>query len=294
MAGGATFSIILPTYNEGELLKMTVEDILASTNYGDYEIIIVDDGSTDGSCDEFFKRKRCQVVRSTGLGVAGARNLGARYARGERIVFLDAHCLVSPNWLDRFGTVLDAEDVGIVGPCFTRLRETSPKAAGMTWTDHSLQTAWGQPLTDDTPYIVPFVPGGCQAFRTDVFRKAGAFEEGFKRWGYEDIEISLRLWLLGYSVMVDPAVVIGHHFRTEAAYKVPQRDLAFNLLHMVHLHFAPKRIRKVISAIGGAPSLEDVLAELYSTNVMDKRESLLKVRRRSDDWFFDTFVPHLN
>lgn len=294
MPAEASFSVVLPTYNEGEMLRMTVEDILSSTDYGDYEIVIVDDGSTDGSCEEFVDRERCTVVRGGGLGVAGARNLGAQHACGELVVFLDAHCLVSANWLARFRAALAEPDVGVVGPCFTQLRQTNPRAAGMTWTDHSLQTAWGQPLSEDVPYVVPFLPGGCQAFRTEAFRKAGAFEQGFRRWGFEDIEISLRLWLLGYRVVVDPAVVIGHHFRTEAAYEVPQRDLAFNLLHMVHLHFAPRRIRRVLSAIGEVPGLEDLLAELHATDVLDKRDSLLKARSRSDDWFFDTFVPHLN
>jgi glycosyltransferase involved in cell wall biosynthesis len=287
------FSVILPTHNEGELLAMTVEDILATTEYGSFEIVIVDDGSTDGSCDPFAARPGCRVIRASGLGVAGARNLGADHARGELLVFLDAHCLVSANWLARFDAVLADPEVGVAGPCFTKLRESYPKAAGMTWIDHTLQTAWGYPLTPDRPYEVPFVPGGCQAYRAELFREIGGYERGFTRWGFEDIEISLRLWLLGYRVVVDPAIVIGHYFRTEAAYDVKQRDLAFNLLRMIHLHFGPKRIRTVMQAIGGTPELDGILDDLYRTDVMEKRTALARKRAHSDDWFFQTFVPRL-
>jgi GT2 family glycosyltransferase len=287
------FSVILPTHNEGDMLAMTVEDIRASTDYPSYEIVIVDDGSTDGSCDPFVNRDRCRVIRASGLGVAGARNLGAEQARGELLVFLDAHCLVSANWLSRFDGALSDKEVGVAGPCFTKLRESHPKAAGMTWIDYTLQTAWGHPLAPETPYVVPFVPGGCQAYRAEVFNRIGGYERGFTRWGFEDIEISLRLWLLGYRVIVDPAVVIGHYFRTEAAYEVKQRDLAFNLLRMIHLHFGPKRIRKVMQAIDGATDIDDLLDDLYQTDVMEKRAALSKTRARNDDWFFSTFVPHL-
>jgi glycosyltransferase involved in cell wall biosynthesis len=286
-------SVVLPTHNEGDLLRMTVESILAETAFPAYEIVIVDDGSTDGSCDEFVDRPLCRVVRASGLGVAGARNMGAEHAQGDRLVFLDAHCLVTSNWLTRFNTALAGGRVGVVGPCFTRLHETEPKAAGMTWVDDSLQTAWGQPVSADVPYTVPFVPGGCQAFRTAVFRAIGGYEQGFTRWGYEDIEISLRLWLMGFTVLVDPAIVVGHYFRTDAAYEVRQRDLAYNLLRMAHMHLAPNRIRRVIQAIDGIPDLDGVLDDLYATDIMERRTALAATRVRNDDWFFSTFVPHL-
>jgi glycosyltransferase involved in cell wall biosynthesis len=83
------FSIVIPTLNEGGLLGMTIESILNQTDYSDYEILIVDDGSTDGSCEPFQDwNPRVQVIRSSGNGVAKARNLGARQACGEYIVFI--------------------------------------------------------------------------------------------------------------------------------------------------------------------------------------------------------------
>jgi len=286
-------SVILPTHNEGDFLRMTVESIERDTAHPAYEIVVVDDASTDGSCEAVSNHPAVRVIRAPGLGVAGARNAGAQTAAGDVLVFLDAHCLVSPNWLTRIVAAVQQPEIGVVGPCFTRLNESEPRAAGMTWVDEALQTAWGHPLHPCTPYPVPFVPGGCQGFRADLFREIGGYESGFKRWGYEDIEICLRLWLLGYEVFVVPDVVIGHRFRTEAAYDVPQRDLAFNCLRMVHLHFAAPRIRRVIDAIKGTADPDPLLAELHQTDVLERRRALASRRVRSDEWFFETFMPHL-
>jgi GT2 family glycosyltransferase len=287
-------TVVLPSHNEGDFVRMTVEGILSQTDYPNYQIVIVDDASTDGSCDNLAGHSACKVVKTGGLGVAGARNFGAHVARGEILVFLDAHCLVSGNWLTRMVDALMLQQVGVVGPCFTRLGESEPKAAGMTWIDDALQTAWGYPRNSIEPYHVPFVPGGCQAFRKSVFSAIGGYEPGFKRWGYEDIEICLRLWLLGYEVVVDPQITIGHHFRTAAAFEMQQQDLAFNLMRMVHLHFEPKRIRRVIRAIDGVVDMEPVLTELFETDVQDRRTALFASRVRTDAWFFSNFMSHLS
>jgi glycosyltransferase involved in cell wall biosynthesis len=83
------FSIVIPTLNEGGLLAMTTNSILSGTTYPDYEIIVVDDGSTDDSTAfyERYPNPLVKVVHTNGQGVARARNLGAAHACGEFLVF---------------------------------------------------------------------------------------------------------------------------------------------------------------------------------------------------------------
>ena len=276
------------------MLSMTVENILEVTAYPHIEVIVVDDGSTDGSCDAYRETTdRCASSPTNQLGIPRARNLGAEQARGEYVLFLDAHCTVSPNWIDRFIAALDPRDVAIAGPTFTRLHEPEPKGCGNVWMNHRLESAWLEPVQTDRPYEVPITPGGCQAFRRKTFLSIGGFDTGFTRWGYQDEEICLRAWLHGYRVVVDPEIVVAHYFRNKAGYQVDDKDVLYNFLRLIHLHFSPRRIRSCIDALGDYPGLEQAIDRLYATDIFDKRQAMAVLQRRTDDWLFDAFMPNL-
>jgi glycosyltransferase involved in cell wall biosynthesis len=288
------FTIVIPTLNEGSMLSMTVENILKVTSYPDIEVVIVDDGSTDGSCDAYRDAASpVRVVTGNHLGIPRARNLGADVARGEYVLFIDAHCTVSETWIDRFAAALSARDVAIVGPAFTRLHEPEPRGCGNVWINHRLESAWLEPLESDRPYEVPITPGGCQAFRRKTFLRLGGFETGFSRWGYQDEEICLRAWLQGYRVLVDPDVVVAHHFRDEAGYDVDHADVLYNFLRLIHLHFSPRRIRRCIAALGEYPGLEESIDRLYASDVFLQRDAMTAARRRTEEWLFRVFMPNL-
>ncbi len=286
------FSIVIPTRNEGELLDLTLDSILKETVYPSYEILVVDDGSTDGSCKRWLSADGpVRVIRSGGLGVTGARNFGAENARGEYLVFLDAHCRVSPNWLAGFRRALASSGAAVVGPCFTRLWEPEPRGAGYYWPDYTLEMAWFLPRETREPYEVPLTTGACQAFRASTFHAIGRYEKGFTPWGYEDSEICLRSWLLGFRVLVDPTVTVAHYFRESRNYSVNDREIVYNFLRMIHLHFSPKRIRRVLRAVGANPDVEPAMDRLYRSDVFHVRAALQAARIRDDDWFFSAVAP---
>jgi GT2 family glycosyltransferase len=289
------FSVVIPTCNEGDMLRMTVDSIIERTTYPAFEIVIVDDGSTDGSCDAYrtpgAADGRTRVVDAGGVGIPRARNLGEEHARGDLVVFLDAHCRVSANWLDLFAAALRRRNTAIVGPTFTRLEQAEPKGCGMTWLNHKLEKTWFVPEPTDRPYAVPITPGGCQAFRRDTFQAIGRFDEGFTKFGFQDVEICLRAWLLGYRVMVNPAVEIAHHFRTERNYRVDDSGIVYNFLRLIHTHFDPARVRRCLRAIGAYPDLERELDRLYASDVFALRAEMAAARVRDDRWFFERFVP---
>jgi glycosyltransferase involved in cell wall biosynthesis len=288
MPGRPTFSVVIPTLNEGSLLAMTTNSILADSARDDFEILVVDDGSTDGSTAIYsrYPNPRVRVVPGGGLGVANARNLGAAQARGDYVVFLDGHCRICPDWLDGFERALAPPDVAVAGPAFTRLETPVPRGCGMFWADYSLEPSWYEPLDNEGPYEVPLTTGACQAFRRRTFDALGRYEDGFTRWGFEDVEICLRAWLLGYRVAVNPEVTIAHYFRESRGYDVDDVEVTYNFLRMLHMHFAAPRIRRVLQALDGNPFVGPALDRIYASDIFDVRAELEAVRAHDDDWFF--------
>jgi GT2 family glycosyltransferase len=287
-------SVVIATRNEGAMLMMTVRSVLDHAEGRDVEIVVVDDGSTDGSTVSLGRDPRVRVVAGRELGIPAARNLGAAHATGDMVVFLDAHCRVSRTWLDELRAALEPPDVALAGPSFTRLEAPEPRGCGMTWVSPRLETAWIEPPEDDRPCEIPFAPGGCQAYTAESLRHVGGFDEGMTRWGFEDIEISLRAWRLGYRVMGVPAAVVAHHFRDERGFEVEDSGVLRNYLRLVHLHFAPWRIERAVEALGAHPGLDRALDELARGDVLDVRAELEAVQVRDDDWFFAVFAPDLD
>ena len=106
-------SIIVPVYNVEKYLEACVNSILNST-FTDYELILVDDGSTDRSgeiCDDYQEMdQRITVIHQENAGVAAARNAGLRVSRGEYITFVDSDDLVHPLMLETLITEISSGD----------------------------------------------------------------------------------------------------------------------------------------------------------------------------------------
>lgn len=101
-------SVVIPVYNKQEHIKATLESVL-SQNYTDFEIIIVNDGSTDGSMDivSTFKDKRIKIINKKNEGVSTARNLGIESSKGNFIAFLDADDIWYPNHLEELKNLFE-------------------------------------------------------------------------------------------------------------------------------------------------------------------------------------------
>lgn len=109
------FSIIIPVYNVKLYIKRCITSVLNQT-YKDYEVILVDDGSTDGSgkiCDEYVKQdNRIRVIHQKNHGVSVARNVGIQAAIGEILLFLDSDdCYEQNNFLKEIAKVIHGADI---------------------------------------------------------------------------------------------------------------------------------------------------------------------------------------
>lgn len=122
------FSAIIPIYNKAWCIRLTLDSVFAQT-FHDFEIIVVDDGSTDGGADiiEEIRDPRLRVIRQPNLGVSAARNRGISLANGEWIAFLDGDDWWHPNYLaSQYQTLQNYPSVHMVTTSF----RSEPHAIG--------------------------------------------------------------------------------------------------------------------------------------------------------------------
>lgn len=286
-------SVVIPAHNERENLADTVDCVLESAGDLAVEVIVVDDGSTDGSGENvrqhFEHDSAVSVLRGENLGVPGARNLGARHAQGEVLIFLDAHCYTPPGWMQRLIAPLEKPGVGIVGPAIANLAQPdNPAGCGAVWSSAALDWKWLPCLKADV-YPVPLLPGGCQAVRRADFVRLGGFDAGMTRWGSQDYELTLHFWLMGYEAVGQPRSVIYHLFHDHARYRVDYDGVIYNRLRLALLHFSDERCARVIDHLRGVPGFSGAIMRLLSSDTIQRREQLRRECCRDDDWYFSFF-----
>lgn len=125
------FSVILPLYNKAQYVAKAINSVLSQT-FSDYELIIVDDGSTDNSADIALQSisgyKQCHFIRQGNAGVSVARNIGVSNSHGEYICFLDADDWWEPIFLEEMTKMIaEFPDAGIYGTNYTIVNETKNK-----------------------------------------------------------------------------------------------------------------------------------------------------------------------
>ena len=283
-------SFVIGSLNEGGNLKKTIQSLQANTT-GDYEIIVVDDGSSDGSTGFIEKEvndSRIHSYRTSRLGSANSKNFGAQKAQGEYICFLDAHILFKNNWWEPLMQELEKDNAGIVAPALSSWEDPYAKAFGMRWRNARLDMAW-LPQQSSHPYTVPMVGLACMAFRREIFNKVGEFDNGLKSYGNTDQEVCLRTWLLGYEVDIVPQVVVSHLFRSRFPYPVSWLNTVYNKLRTAYSHFKPARMKRSIAALKSLPSFNQAYGLLQDSDIENRRQKLLEIRKYDDDWFFDRF-----
>src|SRR5205085_11503376 len=168
------------------MLRQTIESLESSIAL-DHEIVVVDNGSTDGSTDFIEQESLGNLIRllkpGKPLGTCNARNFGAAFAEGDFIIYLDGHVLSHDDWVTPILDALSNESVGLVAPAVTAIGEPNTIGFGMTWTNTSLEMDW-LPFQDLKPYPVPFVAALCHAFRWDFFYEIGGFDSGMIGYGF--------------------------------------------------------------------------------------------------------------
>lgn len=207
-------SIIIPTYNQAKYLKACVESIGEHTDLP-YEIIIVDNGSTDETAD-YLKEIGSQVryrILADNHGFAGAVNMGLMMAKGTTLLLLNNDTLVTDNWLDNMLACLNSESkIGMVGPVTNYI--SGDQQIDVPYTDIIDMYEFARRNNESNParwIRTDRLVGFCLLFRRELLEKVGYLDEGFEVGNFEDDDYNIRVRLHGYSLVIVKDSFI-HHF----------------------------------------------------------------------------------
>lgn len=206
-------SIIVVTYNRKALLERCVNSLIAQDYVGDYEILVIDNGSTDGTEDfvnsRFSRNVRC--ARSNyEVGLSASKNLGIKISRGGIIAFTDDDCFVSPLWLNNIDVSLRCYDIvgGLVLP--------DGGTNFPSWWRDSLN--WQVGLSTAGAQFIPL--GSNVAFKRKVFERIGLYSMRINRTSSnllfgEDNDIIKRAIANGFKVIKNSEMIVYHWIPAE-------------------------------------------------------------------------------
>jgi GT2 family glycosyltransferase len=281
-------STVVVARNEGDEVVRTVGQY-ARTLPPSSEILVVDDGSSDGSIERLPKDRRIRVIAGAGRGVAQARNRGARRAKGDLLVFSDAHLELPNGWWKGLAARAARKGVGGVAPAIASIRRPDRIGHGLRFQGPDLEIAW---LWTGTrrPHRTPLIPWCCTMMHRDVFVATGGFDEGMTGMGSIDNEMSLRLWLLGYELWVVPAIVVGHLFRRKQPYPLDGWQQLHNRTRLALVHLDVPRIARFVGAMQRDPDFGVALAAAATSDAARRRRRLEAERRHDAEWYFRRFA----
>lgn len=202
-------SIIILNYN-GKTLLMDCIDSLKKLDYpsSNYEIILVDNGSSDGSIkylEENYPEVKI-VQNEINYGFAKGNNIGVKHAKGDYVAFLNNDMRVDPKWLKYLlQPILENDNVVCVGGKILSWDSNKLDYAGsfLTFDGHAMHENFrmkcDESMFNENKYIF-FPCGGSMIVSKSIFIDAGGFDEDYFAY-YEDVDFGWRLWIFGYDIM---------------------------------------------------------------------------------------------
>lgn len=314
-----TCSIVIPVWNKVELTKQCLTALADVTVDMAYEVIVVDNGSTDQTTELLRSLKGAvQIIRNKeNLGFAKACNQGARAARGKYLVFLNNDTVPQVNWLTPLVSEVEKHSkVAVVGSKLL-YPDGSIQHAGVVFSrSHRAPYLRYHRAASDLPAVsvrreCQAVAGSCLLIRRGLFEEIGGFDEGFQN-GFEDVDLCLKVCEKGYQVVYQPRSVLSHlesHMPgrtlqdTSSAQRLRERWGAHWWLADEDLHYHSDGYRLIGSeapgeSLGGIQPLGDIKeraawAHVAAAQAAARKKDWVGVKRElglAHDWPPDPFV----
>jgi len=243
-------SIIIPNYNGKPFIERCLGSVM-DTDYSNFEVIFIDDGSTDDSLkivkESFGLEPRLNILENdTNLGAAASRNIAMKVAKGEYFVFLDNDTEVARNWLDELVSVLRGDES--IGAAQSKILDFNERNRIL----HA-----GTLIIPYTGWVIArclwrLDDGSCDsvsnicalsvslAVKREVLARVGAFDEELSVFT-EDVDFSWRIWLSEYRVVVAPKSRVYHWNKP-----IVMRRRMFVSLVSINFHLTKNSLRTII------------------------------------------------
>lgn len=210
-------SVIIPVYNNAKLTKQCLESIFAVGAQVDFEVIVVDNGSSDETAKILtaLSGKILTIQNERNLGFAKACNQGAKQARGKFVVFLNNDTIVTDGWLDQLvATMESGTEIGAVGAKLIYPNQTI-QHAGVVFAANSLPYNIYKGEKKDSPLVnknkeYQAVTGACLLTAKAFFQEVDGFDENYQN-GLEDIDFCFKLRASGKKIIYCADSVVLHY-----------------------------------------------------------------------------------
>lgn len=199
-------SVIIPVYNSGKTIGACLESVLGQKVAGGFEVIVVDDGSTDNTA-AIVKKFRVKYIRQDNAGPATARNLGVKSAKGKYVAFIDSDCVASEGWLaELLKPFAESGVAGVQGAYKTRQRELIARFCQIEIEDRYNRMRRME--------RIDWIGSYSAAYDREIFLKESGYDEDFPTASGEDPELSFKLEKKGYRLVFNPNAIVFHRHQS--------------------------------------------------------------------------------
>jgi len=196
-------SIIIPVRNGSATIADCLRALLRQDFDARYEIIVVDDGSTDDTAEIVKRFKGVKLIKQPPSGPAIARNTGAKNAKHEIVVFTDADCIPKKDWLkEMLKPFANSKVAAVQGAYKTRQRSLIAR-----FVQTEIEYRYNKMLRSRT---IDWIGSYSAAYRRRIFLREQGFNEKFPKASGEDPELSYRLQKKGYKLVFNPKAIVYH------------------------------------------------------------------------------------